>query len=473
MLKVKRDAEGEIERYKARLCAQGFSQRRGIDYFETFAPVMTKETLRVLVALANERDLECHTVDISTAFLHGELEEEIYMKQPPGFVTPGEEHKVCRLLKGLYGLKQSSRAWNTRLKGELQNLGFVRTETDHCLYIKGTGDDLMALGVHVDDICAIGSGAALEEFKAQLREVFELTDGGPISFFLGLQFYRDRANRKLLINQTRFITDIIANQQLDGCAHKKTPWESTVTLTKAMSPQNDEEREEMRSVPYREAVGELMYVLNTRPDIAQAVSQVARFTSNPGKAHWSAVKRIYRYLSGTLTLGICFDGNVPLQLEGYADADWAGQEERRSTTGYVFTFGGGLIAWRSQRQQTVALSTMEAEYMSLAAATQQAVFLRALLGEFGLLREHEPTRIHEDNQACIKFGSDPVGHTRAKHIDIKYHFVREKILAGDIRLDYCHTSEMIADALTKPITANQFESLVRMMGMRTLADFAN
>jgi hypothetical protein len=360
------------------------------------------------------------------------------------------------------------------LKLELLKLGFSRAEADHCLYIKGTGDDLMALGIHVDDIVMIGRDAALTEFKAQLREVFELTDGGPIGYFLGLQFYRDRANRKFLINQTRFITDIIANQQLDGCAPKKTPWEvSTVKLTKAMSPQNDEEREEMRSVPYREAVGELMYCLNTRPDIAQAVSQVARFTSNPGKEHWSAVKRIYRYLHSTLTLGICFDGKAPLQLEGYADADWAGQEERRSTTGYLFTFGGGLIAWRSQRQQTVALSTMEAEYMSLAAATQQAVFLRALLGEFGILRELEPTRIHEDNQACIKFGSDPVGHSRAKHIDIKYHFVREKIISNEIRLDYCHTNEMIADALTKPITANQFESLVRMMGMRTLADFAN
>jgi hypothetical protein len=469
--KVKKDANGDIEKFKARLCAKGFTQRAGIDYFDTFAPVMKPATLRVLVSMATARNLEIHQIDVKTAFLYGKLDEEIFMRQPPGYITPGQEHLVCRLLRGLYGLKQASRAWNQRLNAELVEIGFTRSDEDPCLYLKGEGDSFVAIGVHVDDGILVGKASVIEEIKSQVKEVFTITDGGDLAYFLGLEFIRDRENQRTLIHQTRYTTDLLVHHQMEHSAPKSTPWDSGVTLSTTMSPTSEEEREEMTLVPYRQAVGELMFLsVSTRPDIAHAVGQCARFVSNPGLQHWSAVKRIHRYLNGTRSLGIGFDGEQSLQLLGYSDANWAGQDNRRSTSGNLFMLGGGAISWRSQQQQTVALSTMESEYMSLSACTQQAVWLRRLLLEIddrlGMMRESGPTHIMEDNQACIQFAKDPKDHTRAKHIAIRYHFVREKILAGDICVDYCHTNEMIADLLTKAITSNQFRALLEKMGMR-------
>jgi hypothetical protein len=441
---------------------------------------MKPATLRLLCATANTHDLEMHQIDVKTAFLYGEIEEEIYMRQPAGYVEPGSEHKVCRLLRGLYGLKQAGRAWNQRLHAELVEIGFTRSDEDHCLYMKGTGSEFVGIGIHVDDGCVVGAASEIEKIKSQVQKVFEITDGGELKYFLGLQFERDREHRRLTIHQNRYTTELLIQHQMDQCAPKSTPWDSGVTLTKAMSPASEEEREEMSSIPYRQIVGELLFLsISTRPDIAHPVGQLARFVSNPGPKHWTAAKRVLRYLNGTRSLGISFDGNQPTQLLGFADANWAGSEERRSTSGNVFMYGGGAISWRSQQQPTVALSTMEAEYVSLSGCTQQAVWLRRLVAEvedrLGVLREsapthiihaEAPTHIMEDNQACIQFAKDPKDHSRAKHIAIRYHFVREKILTGDICVDYCGTNSMIADLLTKEVTANQFRALLRKMGMQ-------
>jgi hypothetical protein len=439
---------------------------------------MKSATLRSLCALAVRHDLEIDQIDVCTAFLYGKLEEEheIYMRQPAGYIEPGSEHKVCRLLKGLYGLKQAGRAWNQCLNAELIKIGFTRSEEDHCLYMIGTGDEVVAIGVHVDDSAIVGRRREIAKIKTQVQNVFEITDGGALQYFLGLEFERNREKRQLVIHQSRYTTELLQRHQMDTCAPKSTPWDSGVKLTKEMSPgpADEEEQAVMADVPYRTVVGELLFLsISTRPDISHAVGQLARFVANPGLRHWAAAKRVLRYLNGTRSLGISFDGNQPLELLGYADADWAGSEERRSTSGYIFTYGGGAISWRSQRQPTVALSTMEAEYMSLSTCTQQAVWLRRLLteldGRLGTLRESSesgPTRIMEDNQACIQFAKDPKDHTRAKHIAIRFHFVRECILTGEVRVDYCHTNQMLADLLTKEIASNQFRALLRKMGMR-------
>ena len=468
VLGIKRHADGSNERYKARLCAQGFTQEYGVDYEETYSPVAHFNSIRLFIALAVWFKMEVEQMDVNTAFLNGNLEEEIYMKQPPGFEVKGKESFVCKLKKSLYGLKQSPRQWNLVMDRFLNQNGFKNCSADACIYIKKVGTQVTMISLYVDDLL-IGSTSSkmMKETKQMLNERFEMKDLKKLKFCLGIEFvWGDDGS--CLLRQRQYILDVLKRFNMMDCKAVATPMQSGVKLTKDMCATSVKDIQEMKNVPYRSAVGSLIYlVTGTRPDIAVAVGEVSKFLENPGPQHWKAVKRILRYLKHTLEMSLKCNP-TSMKLIGFSDADWAGDlDSRRSTTGYLFKFGDFPVCWKSKRQPTVALSTAEAEYMSLASAAQTAIWFRQLLADLGFPQE-EATVIYEDNQGCIAMAKNPVSHERTKHIDIKYHFVRELVSTDVIKIEYLQTEDMEADILTKSMPRDRHQMLCERLGLVSL-----
>ena len=470
VFKIKYNAAGDVDRYKARLVAKGFSQTQGVDFNETFAPVAKFNSIRILLALAAQRDLEAHQMDVKTAFLNGDLEEDIYMHQPEGFIEAGQENKVCKLQRSLYGLKQAGRSWYLKIDSCFSDLGLKRTHADNCVYHLRKDGILLIVALYVDDLLIIANDmAALNNLKMELSRRFEMKDLGEVQFCLGIQITRNRPERTIRISQAKYIEDVLRKFNMHDCKAIGTPLDANTRLSKSMSPKSHEEADEMKGVPYQSAVGSLMYaMLGTRPDIGYAVGAVSQFSSDPGRGHWTAVKRIFRYLKRTKDYALQFKGSAGA-LIGYSDADWAGNpDDRRSTTGYAFIIAGGSVSWGSKKQSTVALSTTEAEYMAITQATKEGVWIRRLLMEIGFWGSAEQaTIIYSDNQGCIALGKNPVYHARTKHIDIRHHFIREKIESHEVEVNFCRTEEMVADILTKALTKEKHDRCSRGLGLIT------
>jgi len=475
VFRIKRRPDGEVDRYKARLVARGFTQQEGVDYTETFAPVAKFSTIRALLAVAAARGLTVHQLDVKTAFLHGELEEEVYLQPPAGVEHPDiVTGKVWRLRKALYGLKQAPRQWNIKLHDFLVGLGFRRTESDHSLYVRRTpaSPSYCSLLVYVDDILVVGAHQTVLEVKQALAAQFPISDFSDVHWLLGIEV--KRVGDVFHLSQRKYVEDMLQRFGMADCRPISTPLGAGERLVSAMSVGTAAEMEEMRSIPYRSAVGSLMYLMvATRPDLAAAVGTVSRFLEKPGPKHWQAVKRIFRYLRATsdmvLQLGARDAARGEVILQGYCDADWAGDDDtRRSTTGYVFGIGTGVISWNSKRQPTVALSTTEAEYMSASAAAREAVWLRALLEEVGFPQQ-QATTVYCDNSGAIALARNPVQHQRSKHIDIRHHFIRSVSEAGEVELVYVPTHEQVADVLTKPLTGDKHTKCC--VGLGLLKDY--
>jgi transposase InsO family protein len=365
--KIKHKADGSIERYKARLCAKGYSQKEGIDYTETFAPVAKFASIRALLALAAHYDLEVHQMDVKTAFLNGDLEEDIYMVQPEGFVKTGQENMVCKLNKSLYGLKQASRAWYQKMDEALLKLHFSRLQADPCIYLLRKSAVILYIALYVDDLLLLCNHLdELNALKQQLSQQFEMKDLGEAHFILGIQIERDRKAHTLSITQRNYIKKVVERFDMAESKPVATPLDSSVKLTKADCPSTVAQAKEMEKIPYQSAVGAIMYaMLGTRPDIAFALTSLSQYSSNPGHPHWVALKRVLRYLQGTMGYKLTYGGNhllhVHPSLSGYCDADWASNnDDRRSITGYVFLLAGCAVSWQAKKQPTVALSSVEA-----------------------------------------------------------------------------------------------------------------
>jgi hypothetical protein len=467
VFRTKKDALGDVIRHKARLVAKGFSQVAGVDFLETFAPVAKFNTIRCILALGAALDLEIHQMDVQTAFLNGELEEDIYMSQPHGFEEKDFEHLVCKLKKSLYGLKQSPRAWYQRIDSFFTKEGFTRSEADHSLYIKQTSEYLLIVLIYVDDLIILAS--LLEKLawlKAKLNAEFKMSDLGELMYCLGVEFKRDRKARTITMSQKKYIKEVLKRFNMEECKPIGTPLDVNAKLLKLSVEEFEALASEMEGVPYKSGVGSLMYAMvATRADLAFAVSMVSQFMSRAGPTHWSAVKRIMRYLQSTMDYKLCLGGK-DITLRGYCDADWAGDaNERRSTTGYVFYVGDGAISWNCRRQPTIALSTTEAEYMATSQSTKEAIWLRKLLADVGFVQEGATT-IMCDNQGCIALAKNPTHHSRTKHIDVQHHFIREKLESEEIRLEYCPTEDMVADVLTKALAKDRHQRLAKAMGLR-------
>jgi transposase InsO family protein len=467
VFRTKMDAQGNVVRYKARLVARGFSQVEGVDFHDTFAPVAKFTTIRCMLAIGAAMDLEIHQMDVKTAFLNGELEEDIYMDQPLGFVEEGTQHLVCKLKKSLYGLKQSPRAWYQRIDTFFTKEGFSRSHADHSLYVKQSSEFLLIVIIYVDDLIILASGdAVLGWLKAKLEKEFEMSDLGPLEFCLGVAFERNRSARTITMSQSKYIEEVLKRFNMEDCKPIGTPLDVKGSLLKLSDEEFKEVEEEMKAIPYKAAVGSLMYAMvATRADLAFPVSMVSQFMAKAGPQHWMAVKRILRYLKGTIDYKLCLGGKN-IELKGYCDADWAGDvNERRSTTGYVFFVGDGAISWNCKRQPTIAVSTTEAEYMATSHCLKEALWLRQLLEDVGLV-QRGATSIMCDNQGCIALAKDPKHHSRTKHIDVQHHFIREKLEDGEVSLWYCPTEDMVADVLTKALAKVRHEKLTKAMGLR-------
>ncbi|KAE8686551.1 cytochrome P450 71A9-like [Hibiscus syriacus] len=427
--------EKEGEKFKARLVAKGFSQQKGVDYDEIFSPVVRHTSIRAVLALVASWDLHLEQMDVKTAFLHGDLEEQIYMRQPEGFTQPGNEHLVCRLKKSLYGLKQSPRQWYKRFDSYMIKIGYNRCEYDCCVYVKSLDDgSFIFLLLYVDDmLIAAKNMDDVIGLKTLLSQEFDMKDLGAAKKILGMEICRDRDSRKLRLSQRGYVEKMLERFAMSSAKPVSTPLANHFKLSSEQCPKTDKEAEDMAKVPYSNAVGCLMYAMVcTRPDLAHAVSQVCKYMSKPGKQHWEAVKWIFRYLKGTVGHGIVFGSqrDNPLVV-GYVDSDYAGDlDNRRSTTGYVFTLGGGPICWKSTVQSIVALSTTEAEYMAAAEAAKEALWLTGLVKELGI--QQGGVQLLCDNQSAIHLAKNQVYRARTKHIDVRFHKIRELVASGEV-----------------------------------------
>ena len=450
-------------RYKARLLAKGYSQLYGVDYLYTYASVVKHYSIRLVLAIAAAKDLDIMQLDIKTAFLYGDLKEEIYLEQPEGLVIPGKEKEACRLHKGIYGLKQASRVWNLKFNDFLINFGLKRCISDPCVYYREQpGGEFTIVIIYVDDglICSNVSSTitGILEYLSTHFCVRSL----PANRFVGLDITRDRANRKMYINQPDFVKKILRPCNMSESNPISIPCDPNSRLTSTSSHNNNPN---FVSEPYREAVGSLMYLMAmSRLDICLAVNQVAQFVQKPEALHWEAVKRIFAYLVKTPHHGLCYGKDGETQLNGYTDADFAGDlTTRKSTTGFVFMFNGGPVSWASRRQRSIALSTTDAEFFAVSEGAREAIWLKRLLQEIGIKVNKVPIRC--DNKCAIQLVYNPENHQRTKHIDVKYFYVREQQEKGVLDISYIHTDEQIADIFTKPLLRPRFEKLRDLIGV--------
>lgn len=451
--KLKRDALGNPVKYKARLVAKGYAQEAGVDYDETFSPVVRNSSLRLLLAFAVDNEYKLKHLDVDTAFLNGDLDEEVFMQQPVGFTQ--ENGKVCLLKKSLYGLKQASRAWNKRLDETLKGLGFSRTSSESCVYTKlFASSELVILAVYVDDIVLLHKNdMTYDTVKHDLRNYFGIKDLGNLNYFLSLNVNYE--NGVVEINQKTFIIDLLKRFNMQQCKTFDTPLASS-----KLEPGTGEKPD----YPYQNLIGSLMYLaVNTRPDIAFVVSFLSQFNTTYDKTHWTAAKRVLQYLKGTIDYSIVYR-KTGEYLTAYADADWANCTiDRRSYTGYFVKFAGGPISWESKKQPTVALSSTEAEYMSLSSVTREVVFLRRFLQEIS--GKVGQVIIYNDCQGAQKLALNPIHHNRTKHIDTKHHFIRDIVSKKIIDLRYIKTHDMSADILTKALGRVPHLRCVKGMGL--------
>ena len=465
---VKRQANGEIERYKARLVARGDNQRPGVDYDQVFAPTARLAALWSILALAALAGEHIESIDISNAYLNGELENlngelekehDVYMRQLEGFQRhgPNGEQWVCRLIKGLYGLKQSGRLWYHKLAETLEAMGFTQIRSDPSIYVWITDGIRVILPVFVDDITLVSKDAGeISKVKNALRKTFKIKDLGPSSYLLGIKIDYDRENRIMKLSQRQYIIDMLNHFRLSECNPVTTPMDPSAKLSKAMCPKSEEEREEMRNVPYMNAVGALMYLaIGTHPDIAYAVGKLAQYNNDPGRQHWQAVKHIFHYLKGTMDLKLTYSAmKSPIASHlfiTYSDSDHAGcLDTRQSVGGYVVKVGTGAVSWSSKKQSTVALSSTEAEYIATVAAGKEMLWMRSLLKELHF-RIDEASPMFVDNRSALTVLMDPQHHGRMKHLDINMHWIRDVVKRGTIAPHHVPSDDNTADIFTKAL----------------------
>ncbi|KAA8490487.1 Retrovirus-related Pol polyprotein from transposon TNT 1-94 [Porphyridium purpureum] len=459
VFKIKYNVNGQIDRFKCRLVAKGFTQKPGLDYDEVFSPVVRHNTIRTVLAVAAARKLKIRLFDVVTAFLNGELHEEIFMEQPPGFVHEGG--KVLKLRKAIYGLKQASRAWNQVLVQALKEINFSESTADPCLFSKGPNGPYIM--IYVDDLVFIGEDEVTSnEVLLHLQGKFEVRDLGQVvkQKFAGYTLDYDQRNGIIRLNQSLYVQTILERFGMESANPRKLPMEKDTKWYTATA--------EPCKMPYMELVGALMYLCTcTRPDISFAVGVLARSMANANESHWNAAKGVLRYLKGTINYGLQFSSNGNSDLIGYVDSDYASDlRTRRSTTGYAFTINGSVVSWKSRLQPTVALSTTEAEYMALSDACKEAQWFQYLMEFLGFKSKSIP--MFCDNDAALKLSENPIVHERSKHIDVRKHYARECQQRGIVKAIYIRTSDQAADFLTKVVPREMFLKCKTLLGVACL-----
>ena len=458
ILKCKRDARGIVVRNKARLVAQGHRQEEGIDYTEVFAPVARVEAIKLFLAYASYIGFKVYQMDVKSAFLYGEIEEEVYVTQPKGFEDPNHPDKVYKVVKALYGLHQAPRAWYARLSSFLLKHGYRRGTIDKTLFIKKNVKDIILVQVYVDDIIFGSTKESwCREFEDLMKGEFEMSAMGELTFFLGLQVQQKPEG--IFISQEKYVHDILRKFDMENVRTATTPFEAPKTKTK------NEPDEPVNVHLYRSMIGSLMYLTASRPDIMFAVSACSRHQVTPLVSHLNAVKKIFKYLKGQPKLGLWYPKESPLVLEAYSDSDYAGVNlDRRSTTGGCQFLGRRLISWQCKKQTVVATSSTEAEYVAAASCCGQVLWIQNQLLDYGY--NFMNTNIYIDNQSTICIVKNPVFHQRTKHIEIRHHFIRDAYDKHLIQVQKVDSENNVADLLTKAFDGPRFEFLIVHIGMK-------
>lgn len=460
--RVKKNADGSIEKLKARLVALGNTQTKGVDFGETFAPVLHFNSFRTLLAISAELGLTLSQSDVASAFLNADLDETIYMQQPRGVDVTDPDY-VCKLKKSLYGLKQAPRLWNQTIHEVLIADGFQRLKTDPCLYFKKSGDIIHLVGLYVDDLIqATNSPSLISSLNSLLSSKFKMVHLGSPKKVLGMEINQDPISFAITLNLSRYINETVSEYLDSNLYSVYTPSEVALKILNASvdNPIFDLDR-------FRKVIGQLMYITSrTRPDIAYSVRLAAEHVNQPTQSAWNLVHRILRFLSTTNSQSITYTKSGLLNIEAFTDSDWGSCiNTRRSVTGCLVFIGSNLVMWRSTKQRTVALASTEAEYMALSDGCKEVLWLSQFLQEVGL-KNKDPIIIRVDNEGSMNLAEKQIILARSKHIDIRYHFIREKIEDGSIKLKQVSTSNNIADALTKGLTREKFEKHALEMGLR-------
>jgi len=484
VFKVKANPDGTIERFKARLVAQGFRQIKGVNYDEVFSPTIRYEDVRLLLAVAaylrtDSRPWLAHKADFTTAYLYARAQKvngnKIYVSIPPLFehdLIPGPGEVVAgENNMALPGFKQSGRDWNIELHGTCVARGFRRLGTSWCVYIRVTkvnGESIIdLLGIYVDDLLVMTNSPDPDRPKAIIQEIgkkYNIKDLGPASFFLGMHI--EQTSTHTYLHMRKYIENLLDKFGMHSLSKVDTPCRTTYDG----QVDDDSLLEDSECSLYRAITGSLIFVMNTcRPDISLAVNLLARKMAHPRAMDLTAAKRVLRYLAGTKTLGIKYESGARahkgiLHNEMFVDSDWANDtERRRSTGGYVYFFAGGPVSSRSYRQDIVALSSMEAEYQALSEGTKECLYLREMLKELTQSDSYDSIIVHEDNKGAIDLSKNAIYHKRSKHIDVRHHHIRDCVEKNAVTLVKIHTSENIADMFTKPLPKASFVKFVQLM----------
>ncbi|KAJ9544308.1 hypothetical protein OSB04_024015 [Centaurea solstitialis] len=445
VFKKKTDMDRNVHTFKARLVVKGFTQTHGIDYDETFSPVAMLKSIRILMAISAYFNYEIWQMDVKTAFLNGKLTEDVYMQQPEGFVDSKNPNKVCKLLKSIYGLKQTSRSWNLHFDERIKEFGFAKSEFEPCVYTKFSGSIVTFLVLYVDDILLIENDVpTLQSVKAWLSKCFQMKDLGEAAYILGIKIYRNRSRRLIGLSQGTYIDKVLKRFRMDESKKGFIPMQHGIVLSKAQCPESSQDKDKMKSIPYASAIGSIMYaMLCTRPDVAYSVSVTSRYQQNPGESHWVAVKNILKYLRRTKEMFLVFGGS----------------EDEISVT--------GEISWKSSKQDTIADSTNEAEYIAASDAAKEAVWLRNFITDLRVVASiSRPVDIYCDNSGAVAQAKEPREHHKSRHVLRKFHLIREIIGRGDVRICKIPTDENVADPLTKPLARVKHETHANSIGMQ-------
>ncbi|CAI5462058.1 unnamed protein product [Closterium sp. Yama58-4] len=446
--------------YKARYCAKGFTQTHGEDFLFTYAPTAKPPTLRATLDVGARDNMEIDCMDVSNAFLQGDLHECIFLRRPPGFHAAFPENTVWQLRRPVYGLKQAPREWHAKLAATLGSLGFSPSHSDASLFIRSSPRRFFIL-VYVDDMILLSDTKAdMEQMKQSLQQRLKCKDLGALTHYLGMAITRDRSARTITLSQSHYIGQILEKFDMAQAKPVSNPLPFSHQLAPPTSPTSSPH-------PYAELVGSLMYAMMcTRPDLAYPISVLARFvgTGRHSEEHWKAAKRVLRYLRGTKDLALTLGGSSPPLLSGFSDSSWADtQPDRRSSQGYGFTLGSGLISWRSTRSSAISLSTCEAELYAGTMAAQESRWLCFLLAELGAPQTC-PT-LWCDNASTIHLTEDPVYHARSKHIELRYFFIRELVQKGLIAVRKIATEANLADIFTKALLRPAHSAFLRLIGL--------
>ncbi len=474
----KKDGEGKVVRYKARLVARGFVQKQGLDFDQIFSPVARIQTIRLLLAYAAQYRLHCHTIDIKTAFLHGKMDTPVFVEPPPMGSASNQSETCWKLKRALYGLRQSPRLWHRTLQQALSEMGFTALKADSCVMVRGEGKDKIVLGIYVDDILVVGAQvASIERFKQAVRHKFSITDGGAADFLLGISILRGDDGAVNAMHQKAYIDAMLQRYsfQPDGrLATRPTLANEPLRVWTDGTATADSIKE------YASMVGSLTWLAQcTRPDLCFAVGALGRYMANPGLQHFRAAEQVLAYVYATqdLRLELRATGD---RLKGYADSDWGSDiDSRRSTSGFLFTIWGTSVSWKSRLQPTVALSSVEAEYVALSQCAKEAAWLCSLLSGIDQHVTNTPVHIDQGTQALRSVGGElalaetvpvlysdssgarsitvnPEQHDKTKHIDLAHHYIRDLLRAGKIEIRPIAGTENPADILTKALPAVPF-----------------